>query len=188
MSVSRISAYSERLGYGSEEVMKPGSNLMVMHPSAKAAHHALVFDPDLSELEDTGQLLGAQGFKVTLSSAALDLESLEYIAPDVLVARPPVNEFRAWRAYLRMVSHDRRFTKLPIIFVAIRPAHRSAMAMDGVRCLTWPWRPLDLLSVVDTSIAAAHAPGVGGPVDWPPILTAFDGGGVDTSGGHGMTG
>lgn len=185
---SLVSSHPRRLDYGNGEVIKPGSNLMVMHPSAKAAHHAMVIDPDLAELEATGQLLGGQGFKVTLSSAALDLDSLAYIAPDVLVVRPPVYEFRAWRAYLRTVQGDRRLAGIPIIVVAIRPAHRTAMVNDGMRCLSWPWRPLDLLTVVDSSIAGVAAAGGGRPDDWPPILTPFDANGVETSGGHGMTG
>jgi CheY-like chemotaxis protein len=128
---------------------------MVVHARKSTANHVLVIDPDLTELERAGQLFGEQGFKVTLSSALLELDSLEYIDPDVLIVRPSATGFRSWRDYLRTVQTDRRFHDLPVIFVAVRAAHQAAMAKQGVRCIAWPWRPLDLMTLVDVSMLAS---------------------------------
>jgi CheY-like chemotaxis protein len=163
--------------------IEPYSNLMVVHASKSTARHVLVIDQDLTELERMGQLFSEQGFKVTLSSALLDLDSLEYIDPDVLIVRPRPDGFRAWREYLTNVEIDPRFQDLPVIFVAVRPAHQTAMAKTGIRCIAWPWRPLDLLTLVDSSmipvphagrIGAAHIADHAGTTRRPYEMTGSD--------------
>lgn len=134
---------------------EPGASLIVMHAHESRAAHVLVMDPDLHELDRAGGLLGAQGFKVTLSSTLLDLESLAYFAADLLVLRAPAKEIARWEAYLHSVGMDGRLGSTPVVWLASVDRRAPAPVTRFAHILTGPWTPFDFLTLVDSLVAAS---------------------------------
>ncbi len=139
-----------------DKARESGTSLIVMHAHQSRASHVLVIDPDLYESDRTGGLLGARGFKVTLSSAWLDLESLAYLAADLLVVRPPAGQSARREAHVRAVAVDSCLRDMPVIWIASPEQRTPAMAIRLAHILTCPWTPFELLTLVESLLAATN--------------------------------
>ncbi len=158
-----------------------GDSLIVMHAPESRATHVLVIDPDLQELDRVGGLLGAQGFKVTLSSALLEMDSLAYFAADLLVVRPPAGKAARWEAYIRAVAEDSRLRGMPVVWLVSPRQRAPAVSTALAHILVCPWTPFEFLTLVDSLVASSREsrePSHRPPTPGQPLAGWFAGGAV----------
>ncbi len=135
------------------EAAQPGSR----YPGLVATPHILLIDPDIDRLDYLERILSGQGFGVTRSTVALDIDCIQQLAPDVSVITLDPGQVGA---ALDIPPTDLSISALwniPIVHFARRDGHAVSPLANLLAALQAPNTPDALLRVIDTAMTGRTA-------------------------------